>query len=81
MKAKGIYRRSLAQQVECGDLGSAPELRPEEREDREVFLEERTESTVPLDKERPEGGRGLRLGKELRRSWAHCIGFVPQSRV
>lgn len=25
MKAKGIYGRSLAQQVECGNLGSAPQ--------------------------------------------------------
>lgn len=56
-----------------GSGKGSTELRPEER-DQEIFLEERTAGTVPLDKERSEGGRGLRQGKGLGRSSAHCTG-------
>lgn len=58
MKAKGIYRRSLAQQVECGDLGSAPQSLGLKREKigKSFWKREQRVQFPWIRKDRREGG-------------------------
>lgn len=57
MKAKGIYRRSLAQQVVCGDLGRAPQSLGLKREIRKSFWKREQRVQSPwIKKEWREGG-------------------------
>lgn len=59
--------------LQCGNLGSVPQGSGLRREIRKTFLEERTASTGPLDRERPEGGRGPSSRQRVEEGLAHYI--------